>query len=144
MGIMIHQCHTWGTVKCAYIPHKFVMTEITNRVLSRIAHSWEWMYTDQKDPPYIIQLDCETDGGSKLMQLGKFGFHFTNRDGSCDEEKVRVRRFGIKLASIHYQCVVYCKRYYSKITIVLYSITIKYSITSHSITIKYNECQVSL
>ncbi|CAJ0576476.1 unnamed protein product, partial [Mesorhabditis spiculigera] len=79
MGIMIHQCHTWGSVKCAYIPHK-------------VAHSWEWMYTDQQHPPHIIQLDCETDGGSKLMQLGKFGFHFTNRDGTCNEEKVLLAR----------------------------------------------------
>lgn len=22
MGIMIHQCHTWPSVKCAYMPHK--------------------------------------------------------------------------------------------------------------------------
>lgn len=46
----------------------------------RIANSWEWMYTDQKNPPYILQLDCETDGGSKLMQLAKFGFYFMNND----------------------------------------------------------------
>uniref|UniRef100_A0AC35U5H5 Nucleotid_trans domain-containing protein n=1 Tax=Rhabditophanes sp. KR3021 TaxID=114890 RepID=A0AC35U5H5_9BILA len=76
MGIMIHQCHTWGSPKCAYIPHK-------------IAHSWEWMYTKQKDPPHIIQLDCETDGGTKLMQLAKYGFHFTKEDGTtCDFDAV--------------------------------------------------------
>uniref|UniRef100_A0A915M6P8 Nucleotide-diphospho-sugar transferase domain-containing protein n=1 Tax=Meloidogyne javanica TaxID=6303 RepID=A0A915M6P8_MELJA len=49
MGIMIHQCHTWKTPHCEYIPHL-------------IANSWEWMYTEQKNPPYIMQLDCETDG----------------------------------------------------------------------------------
>uniref|UniRef100_A0A0N5BDE1 Nucleotid_trans domain-containing protein n=1 Tax=Strongyloides papillosus TaxID=174720 RepID=A0A0N5BDE1_STREA len=76
MGIMIHQCHTWGNPKCAFIPHK-------------IAHSWEWMYTKQENPPYIIQLDCETDGGTKLMQLAKYGFHFTKEDGrTCDYEAV--------------------------------------------------------
>ncbi|VDK48416.1 unnamed protein product [Cylicostephanus goldi] len=26
----------------------------------RLAHSWEWMYSEQKNPPYIMQLDCET------------------------------------------------------------------------------------
>uniref|UniRef100_A0A0K0D559 CUB domain-containing protein n=1 Tax=Angiostrongylus cantonensis TaxID=6313 RepID=A0A0K0D559_ANGCA len=52
-----------------------------------LAHSWEWMYTSQKNPPYILQLDCETDGGSKLMQLGKFGFHFVDSNGTCDHEK---------------------------------------------------------
>uniref|UniRef100_A0A1I7XEF7 Nucleotid_trans domain-containing protein n=1 Tax=Heterorhabditis bacteriophora TaxID=37862 RepID=A0A1I7XEF7_HETBA len=55
----------------------------------KIAHSWEWMYTAQKNPPYIMQLDCETDGGSKLMQLGKFGFHFVDSNGTCDYEKIR-------------------------------------------------------
>ncbi|GMR36117.1 hypothetical protein PMAYCL1PPCAC_06312 [Pristionchus mayeri] len=77
MGIMIHQCHTWGTVRCAYMPHK-------------LAHSWEWMYTGQQDPPLIMQLDCETDGGSKLMQLGRFGFHFTEKDGTCNATKVHM------------------------------------------------------
>ncbi|CAD5209737.1 unnamed protein product [Bursaphelenchus okinawaensis] len=77
MGIMIHQCHTWGRPKCQYISHK-------------IGHSWEWMYTDQKDPPYILQLDCETDGGSKLQQLARFGFYFTKPDGrTCNPEAVR-------------------------------------------------------
>ncbi|TMS35323.1 hypothetical protein L596_002752 [Steinernema carpocapsae] len=80
MGIMIHQCHTWGTLNCSYIPHK-------------IAHSWEWMYTAQKNPPHIIQLDCETDGGSKLMQLAKFGFYFTESDGrTCNPAAVNLAR----------------------------------------------------
>ncbi|CAI4233403.1 unnamed protein product [Auanema sp. JU1783] len=79
MGVMIHQCHTWEKPRCAFIPHK-------------IAHSWEWMYTAQKDPPYILQLDCETDGGSKLMQLGRFGFHFTNGNGTCNFQKVQQAR----------------------------------------------------
>ncbi|ETN71920.1 hypothetical protein NECAME_19109, partial [Necator americanus] len=57
-----------------------------------LAHSWEWMYSEQKNPPYIMQLDCETDGGSKLMQLGKFGFQFVDRNGTCDHEKVRLAR----------------------------------------------------
>lgn len=48
----------------------------------RLGHSWEWMYTDQRDPPYLMQLDCETDGGSKLQQLARFGFYFTKIDGS--------------------------------------------------------------
>ncbi len=38
------------------------------------------MYTAQKNAPYIMQLDCETDGGSKLAQLAKFGFYFTQSD----------------------------------------------------------------
>ncbi|VDN05468.1 unnamed protein product [Thelazia callipaeda] len=81
MGIMIHQCHTWRESKCSYIPHK-------------IAHSWEWMYTDQKNPPYIMQLDCETDGGSKLMQLAKFGFYFMNSDNHkiCNQTAVDLVR----------------------------------------------------
>ncbi|VDL84871.1 unnamed protein product [Nippostrongylus brasiliensis] len=79
MGVMIHQCHTWGRPRCAYFPYE-------------MAHSWEWMYTAQKNPPYILQLDCETDGGSKLMQLGKFGFHFVDSNGTCDHEKVQLAR----------------------------------------------------
>lgn len=79
MGVMIHQCHTWGSPKCAYMPTK-------------IAFSWEWMFTSQDDPPYIIQLDCETDGGSKLMQLGKYGFHFIDQDGTCNPQKVELAR----------------------------------------------------
>ncbi|RCN49326.1 hypothetical protein ANCCAN_04576 [Ancylostoma caninum] len=79
MGVMIHQCHTWGRPRCAYLPYE-------------LAHSWEWMYSEQKNPPYIMQLDCETDGGSKLMQLGKFGFHFVDNNGTCDHEKVRQAR----------------------------------------------------
>ncbi|VDM20581.1 unnamed protein product [Wuchereria bancrofti] len=81
MGIMIHQCHTWKEPKCSYIPHK-------------IANSWEWMYTNQKNPPYILQLDCETDGGSKLMQLAKFGFYFMNSDNHriCNQTAVDVAR----------------------------------------------------
>ncbi|OZC11763.1 hypothetical protein X798_00943 [Onchocerca flexuosa] len=79
MGIMIHQCHTWEEPKCSYIPHK-------------IANSWEWMYTDQKNPPYLLQLDCETDGGSKLMQLAKFGFYFMNSDNHrvCNQTAVNI------------------------------------------------------
>ncbi|KAL3098184.1 hypothetical protein niasHS_002020 [Heterodera schachtii] len=77
MGIMIHQCNTWEKPKCAFIPHN-------------IANSWEWMYTEQRNPPYVIQLDCETDGRSKLQQLAKFGFYFTKEDGrTCDPEAVR-------------------------------------------------------
>uniref|UniRef100_A0A0R3RKE2 Nucleotid_trans domain-containing protein n=1 Tax=Elaeophora elaphi TaxID=1147741 RepID=A0A0R3RKE2_9BILA len=81
MGIMIHQCHTWDKPKCNYIPHK-------------IANSWEWMYTKQKNPPYILQLDCETDGGSKLMQLAKFGFYFMNSDNHrvCNQTAVDLAR----------------------------------------------------
>ena len=76
MGIMIHQCHTWGRPLCKFIPH-------------RIANSWEWMYTDQSEAPRIMQLDCETDGGSKLQQLARFGFYFTQRDGRvCNPEAV--------------------------------------------------------
>uniref|UniRef100_A0AC34RGR7 Nucleotide-diphospho-sugar transferase domain-containing protein n=3 Tax=Panagrolaimus sp. JU765 TaxID=591449 RepID=A0AC34RGR7_9BILA len=77
MGIMIHQCHTWDKPKCKFISHK-------------IAHSWEWMYTDQKDPPSVMQLDCETDGRSKLQELAKFGFYFTKEDGrTCNPEAVK-------------------------------------------------------
>uniref|UniRef100_A0A914CBN5 Nucleotide-diphospho-sugar transferase domain-containing protein n=1 Tax=Acrobeloides nanus TaxID=290746 RepID=A0A914CBN5_9BILA len=77
MGIMIHQCHTWGRPTCKYITHK-------------VAHSWEWMYTEQRDPPHIMQLDCETDGGSKLQELAKFGFYFTKPNGrTCDLDAVR-------------------------------------------------------
>ncbi|KAI6186168.1 Nucleotid-trans domain-containing protein [Aphelenchoides besseyi] len=80
MGLMIHQCHTWNRPRCQYISHK-------------IGHSWEWMYTDQKDPPYILQLDCETDGGSKLQQLARFGFYFTHEDGrTCNPEAVKLAR----------------------------------------------------
>lgn len=81
MGIMIQQCQTWSKPKCAYIPH-------------RIAHSWEWMFTDQKNPPYIIQLDCETNGGSKLMELAKYGFYFMNSDNHriCNRSAVDVAR----------------------------------------------------
>lgn len=51
------------------------------------------MYTDQKDPPYILQLDCETDGGSKLQQLARFGFYFTKPDGrTCDPGAVHRAR----------------------------------------------------
>nr|CAD2139246.1 unnamed protein product [Meloidogyne enterolobii] len=76
MGIMIHQCHTWKTPHCEYIPHL-------------IANSWEWMYTEQKNPPYIMQLDCETDGRSKLQQLARFGFYFTESDGrTCNKKAV--------------------------------------------------------
>jgi len=47
------------------------------------------MYTEQKDPPRIMQLDCETDGGSKLMQLARFGFYFTEADGrTCKRSAV--------------------------------------------------------
>ncbi|VDD90935.1 unnamed protein product [Enterobius vermicularis] len=81
MGVMIHQCHTWEKPKCAYIPHK-------------IAHSWEWMFTDQRDPPYIIQLDCETNGKSKLMELAKYGFYFMNDDDNrlCNQTAVEIIR----------------------------------------------------
>lgn len=48
------------------------------------------MYTEQKDPPHVIQLDCETDGGSKLQELAKFGFYFTKPDGrTCDMDAVK-------------------------------------------------------
>lgn len=50
------------------------------------------MYTSQKDPPFILQLDCETDAGSKLQQLAKYGFHFTSDDGVCDHEAVQRMR----------------------------------------------------
>ncbi|KHN71226.1 hypothetical protein Tcan_08113 [Toxocara canis] len=89
MGIMIHQCHTWGKPKCSYIPHK-------------IAHSWEWMYTEQKNPPYIMQLDCETDGGSKLMQLARFGFYFVNSNDrrTCNQTAVDVARARMEAGQI--------------------------------------------
>ena len=59
------------------------------------------MYTEQKNPPYIMQLDCETDGGSKLMQLGRFGFHFTDSNGTCFPEKVRNLERNNKMRSKH-------------------------------------------
>lgn len=81
MAVMIHQCHTWKKPKCAYIPHK-------------LANSWEWLHTDQKNPPYIMQLDCETDGGSKLMQLAKYGFYFMDNDNNrvCNQSAVDLVR----------------------------------------------------
>jgi hypothetical protein len=51
------------------------------------------MYGEQKDPPYILQLDCETDGGSKLQQLARFGFYFTHKDGrTCNPQAVQKAR----------------------------------------------------
>ncbi|KAK5970035.1 hypothetical protein GCK32_017505 [Trichostrongylus colubriformis] len=34
----------------------------------------------------------DLDGGSKLMQLGKFGFHFVDKNGTCDHSKVQQAR----------------------------------------------------
>jgi hypothetical protein len=41
-----------------------------------------------------MQLDCETDGGSKLSQLAKFGFYFLNDDEgrTCNESAVALAR----------------------------------------------------
>ncbi|CAO4366163.1 unnamed protein product [Caenorhabditis nigoni] len=75
VGIMIHQCNTWDKPKCAYIPYN-------------VTYSWEWMFSDQSNPPYLLQLDCETNGGTKLMQLGRYGFHFVNPDGTCNNQKI--------------------------------------------------------
>uniref|UniRef100_A0A914X534 Nucleotide-diphospho-sugar transferase domain-containing protein n=1 Tax=Plectus sambesii TaxID=2011161 RepID=A0A914X534_9BILA len=89
MAIMIHQCHTWGNQSnCNFMPH-------------RIAHSWEWMYTAQKNPPYIMQLDCETDAGSKLDQLAKFGFRFTQDDGrTCNQAAVEQARERMNMGTV--------------------------------------------
>ncbi|CAK5081840.1 unnamed protein product [Meloidogyne enterolobii] len=41
------------------------------------------MYTEQKNPPYIMQLDC------KLQQLARFGFYFTESNGrTCNKKAV--------------------------------------------------------
>lgn len=47
------------------------------------------MYTDQQNPPSVMQLDCETDGRSKLQELAKFEFYFTEPDGrTCNSTAV--------------------------------------------------------
>ena len=41
-----------------------------------------------------MQLDCETDGSSKLMQLAKYGFYFMNKDDHriCNQTAVDLVR----------------------------------------------------
>lgn len=70
-------------------------------MFSRIAHSWEWMYTAQKNPPFLMQLDCETDGGTKLQQLARFGFYFTKSDGrTCDLEAVKKAQISMEKGKV--------------------------------------------
>uniref|UniRef100_A0A1I7UUH8 Nucleotid_trans domain-containing protein n=1 Tax=Caenorhabditis tropicalis TaxID=1561998 RepID=A0A1I7UUH8_9PELO len=90
VGVMIHQCNTWDKPKCAYIPYN-------------VTYSWEWMFSDQKNPPYLLQLDCETNGGTKLMQLGRYGFHFVNSDGSCNNEKISSAKSRMENGSVEVQ-----------------------------------------
>ena len=42
-----------------------------------------------------MQLDCETDGRTKLQELGKFGFHFLNNDyqSTCNWSSVQNARY---------------------------------------------------
>lgn len=58
-----------------------------------IGHNWQWIYSDQKNPPYIIQLDCETNYGTKLETLASYGFNFTLADGkTCNPAAVEETR----------------------------------------------------
>uniref|UniRef100_A0A914WST6 Nucleotide-diphospho-sugar transferase domain-containing protein n=2 Tax=Plectus sambesii TaxID=2011161 RepID=A0A914WST6_9BILA len=90
MAIMIHQCYTWGhnRSKCEFMSQ-------------RIAQSWEWIYTEQKNPPYIMQLDCEVRTGSKLSHLARYGFSFTLSDGkTCNQSGVEMARHRMNTGAV--------------------------------------------
>ncbi|EGT48213.1 hypothetical protein CAEBREN_07852 [Caenorhabditis brenneri] len=72
----------------AYQTIYLLRSNLALALIKNVTYSWEWMFSDQSNPPYLLQLDCETNGGTKLMQLGRYGFHFVNPDGTCNNEKI--------------------------------------------------------
>uniref|UniRef100_A0A914WM76 Nucleotide-diphospho-sugar transferase domain-containing protein n=1 Tax=Plectus sambesii TaxID=2011161 RepID=A0A914WM76_9BILA len=81
VAFMHHQCYTAvNGIKCDYMPFT-------------IAHNWQWIYSDQSNPPYIIQLDCEMNYGTKLQTLASYGFNFTLADArTCNPIAVQTTR----------------------------------------------------
>uniref|UniRef100_A0A914WQ83 Nucleotide-diphospho-sugar transferase domain-containing protein n=1 Tax=Plectus sambesii TaxID=2011161 RepID=A0A914WQ83_9BILA len=82
VAIMFHQCYTRkdNESRCEYLPFN-------------VAHNWQWIYSEQKNPPYIIQLDCETNYGTKLDTLASYGFNFTMADRiTCNPAAVKETR----------------------------------------------------
>ncbi|PAV88959.1 hypothetical protein WR25_22768 isoform B [Diploscapter pachys] len=53
----------------------------------RIVSGWEWIYSEQTNPPSLIQMDGETEG-NKTSVLRQYGFWFINEKGKCDREAV--------------------------------------------------------
>lgn len=53
----------------------------------RFISGWEWIYTNQNDPPYFIQLDGETSGG-KIQALKDYKLWFLNDDLTCNNKTV--------------------------------------------------------
>lgn len=48
-----------------------------------------------------MQLDCETDGRTKLQQLARFGFYFTKPDGrTCDVEAVKKAQLNMEKGKV--------------------------------------------
>ncbi|VDN59339.1 unnamed protein product [Dracunculus medinensis] len=67
-------CRQSTLYRCKFIPYKFIS-------------GWEWIYTNQNDPPYFIQLDGETSGG-KIQALKDYKLWFLNDDLTCNNKTV--------------------------------------------------------
>uniref|UniRef100_A0A0N5BHL2 Nucleotid_trans domain-containing protein n=1 Tax=Strongyloides papillosus TaxID=174720 RepID=A0A0N5BHL2_STREA len=60
--------------KCNYIDHKYIS-------------GWEWVYGNQTNPPALLQMDGETEGG-KILTMKRYKMWFLNNDKSCNKNYV--------------------------------------------------------
>uniref|UniRef100_A0A914WJA2 G-protein coupled receptors family 1 profile domain-containing protein n=1 Tax=Plectus sambesii TaxID=2011161 RepID=A0A914WJA2_9BILA len=72
VGTMLRKCHD-KVAKCEFLPH-------------RLVSCWEWLYastsesgTDDKEAPWLLQMDGDNNPGGKWAQMDKLGFYFLDR-----------------------------------------------------------------
>uniref|UniRef100_A0A0K0DS12 Nucleotid_trans domain-containing protein n=1 Tax=Strongyloides stercoralis TaxID=6248 RepID=A0A0K0DS12_STRER len=61
--------------KCKFIDHRYIS-------------GWEWVYGNQTNPPALLQMDGETEGG-KILTMKRYNMWFLNNDKSCNKNKVK-------------------------------------------------------
>uniref|UniRef100_A0A914XB39 Nucleotide-diphospho-sugar transferase domain-containing protein n=1 Tax=Plectus sambesii TaxID=2011161 RepID=A0A914XB39_9BILA len=71
-------CHDTLEYDCQFIPYRYVS-------------GWEWIYGEQSDPPYCIQMDGETEGG-KAETMAKYNMWFLHDNASCNSTAVEQAR----------------------------------------------------
>lgn len=69
---MMVKCHK-EVAKCDFLPH-------------RLVSCWEWLYSgdddgkrDEKEAPWLLQMDGDNNPAGKWAQMDKLGFYFLDR-----------------------------------------------------------------
>uniref|UniRef100_A0A914VMD8 Nucleotide-diphospho-sugar transferase domain-containing protein n=1 Tax=Plectus sambesii TaxID=2011161 RepID=A0A914VMD8_9BILA len=82
IGVLMMHCRSRRGLKCFYFPYKLVS-------------GWEWIASEQRNGPFWMQVDGESDTGGKIDRFKEYGFYFIHDNGSCDAAAVIKARSAI-------------------------------------------------